>query len=77
MRSGGFASGILVVVLTVWNAWMTLALSSVLSSEEVWIIVVLFSLSDSSGCVGLCVGLGLWGASRRESREVFASCGIA
>lgn len=43
----------------------------VVSSELVWITVVLFSLSDSWVSVGLC------GASRRERREARVSCGIA
>jgi len=67
VRSGGLASGMRVVVETVWNVWMRF----VVSSELAWITVVLFSLSGSSVCVGLC------GASSRERREVFESDGIA
>jgi hypothetical protein len=79
--SDGWASGIRVVVETVWKVWITPVMVVVVSSEVVWIIVVLFSLSISgsgwSGSMGEETGDGDCGASSKERREVFVSDGIA
>jgi hypothetical protein len=81
VRSSGSASGMRVVVDTVWKVWMTPVIVVVVSSEVVWMMVVLFSLSFSeisgSGCMGEVAGDGDCGASSKDSREVFASDGIA
>jgi len=72
-----------VVVDTVWKVWITPVMVVVVSSEAVWIIVVLFSLSISVsvwvGSTGKETGDGDGdcGASSKERRDVFASEGIA
>jgi len=70
-----------VVVETVWKVWITPLMVVVVSSEVVWITVVLFSLSISgSGSVvsmGEETGDGDCGASSRERRDAFVSEGIA
>ena len=78
--SAGLASGIRVVVEMVWKVWITPVIVVVVSSDFVWIMVVLFSLSLSgsgSWVIGEVAGDGDCGASRRERREVFVSEGIA
>jgi hypothetical protein len=72
-----------VVVEMVWKVCITpVTVVQVSESGVGWMMVVLFSLSDScsADCVGAAkgeVGDGDCGASSKERREVFASDGMA